>query len=559
VKKVLLFLFVFGIAQLFASTTDEEKEMKFTSAFIEANKEKMLGNEQEAFDLFLKCLELDDRSSASMFEIARILSNRKDISSAIAMMEKAVEYNAENQIYKVFLVSLYLEVNNYKDAVVILEELLKSDPYNLEHHLNLASVYISMNKYKKAKQIYENAEKLFGDDETLLEEVLKCELIFGKYENVYKNLNGLIEEYPDDERYYNILAETYIHNKRYADALAVYDTLLKITSDTTDVHLSKLDIYIETNDQQKFLDELHFIFADPNIKTDLKVETLLKLAQDKSGILSKEMYNSYVIQLFSIHPDNIPIRIAYTEYLLKNDSIQQAVPHLYYILTKEKSNYLIYEQLLFIENGNEKWDSVYSISSEALEYYPLNPLFYFYNGFSLSQLGKYNDAIDIFLSGLHYIQDNSLKSEFYVQIAECYYKKGSKKLAYQFFEKTLSVNPQNALVLNNYSYYLSLDKSDLPKALEMSILSNKLSPDNPIFLDTHAWVLYQMENYTGALEIQLRAYELGGKENAEVVEHLGDIYQRLGNIEEALKFWEEAYSLDDTKKELKEKIATATK
>ena len=71
-------------------------------------------------------------------------------------------------------------------------------------------------------------------------------------------------------------------------------------------------------------------------------------------------------------------------------------------------------------------------------------------------------------------------------------------MAFKSYEKALKLNPQNLSVLNNYSYYLSLEKMNLDKAEQMSGITIKAEPMNPTFLDTYGWVLYEQGAYTMA-------------------------------------------------------------
>ena len=57
-------------------------------------------------------------------------------------------------------------------------------------------------------------------------------------------------------------------------------------------------------------------------------------------------------------------------------------------------------------------------------------------------------------------------------------------------------NDKNVVVLNNYAYFLSLEKKDLKKAERMSALAVKLEPNNSTYLDTYAWIFFVQGNYT---------------------------------------------------------------
>jgi Tfp pilus assembly protein PilF len=63
----------------------------------------------------------------------------------------------------------------------------------------------------------------------------------------------------------------------------------------------------------------------------------------------------------------------------------------------------------------------------------------------------------------------------------------------------LKYNPDNIPVLNNYAYYLSLEQTDLDKAEEMSYRTIKAEPNNATYLDTYAWILFQLGQYNDAL------------------------------------------------------------
>jgi predicted Zn-dependent protease len=109
-------------------------------------------------------------------------------------------------------------------------------------------------------------------------------------------------------------------------------------------------------------------------------------------------------------------------------------------------------------------------------------------------------------------------------------------------------------VLNNYSYYLSIRKENLDKAEKMSALLVKNNPDNPTFLDTHAWVLYERQKYREAKKFIERAISTG-KANATHFEHYGDILYQLGDVDGAVKQWEKARGMNAKSEILNKKIA----
>jgi len=107
----------------------------------------------------------------------------------------------------------------------------------------------------------------------------------------------------------------------------------------------------------------------------------------------------------------------------------------------------------------------------------------------------------------------------------------------------LKLDPDNAYVLNNYSYYLSVRKLNLERAKEMSAYSNKLDPDNSSFLDTYAWILFQLGDFPGAKEWQEKAMKANGDKSGNILEHYGDILYELGKKDDAVDYWKKAKEL----------------
>jgi tetratricopeptide (TPR) repeat protein len=80
----------------------------------------------------------------------------------------------------------------------------------------------------------------------------------------------------------------------------------------------------------------------------------------------------------------------------------------------------------------------------------------------------------------------------------------------------------------------------LDKAEEMISNVIQLEPSNATYLDTYAWVLFKRGKYMEALFIIEQAIENGGDTMGVVLEHYGDILYKVGNKEEALKYWKMA-------------------
>jgi tetratricopeptide (TPR) repeat protein len=122
------------------------------------------------------------------------------------------------------------------------------------------------------------------------------------------------------------------------------------------------------------------------------------------------------------------------------------------------------------------------------------------------------------------------------------------------YDSALVYNPRNLNVLNNYAYYLSLAGSELDKALEMSRRTIEAEPENSIYLDTYAWILFLLERYEEAKAYAEKLIGLNEEMGSVELHHCGDIYAKCGDIARAVEYWEKAAAAGDDSKILKKKI-----
>jgi len=119
----------------------------------------------------------------------------------------------------------------------------------------------------------------------------------------------------------------------------------------------------------------------------------------------------------------------------------------------------------------------------------------------------------------------------------------------------LRLDTTNAVIYNNYAYFLSLREERLDDALEMARKANRLSPNNPTYLDTYAWVLYMLERYEEAREPMRLAVSLDRTDSKELLIHYGDILYKLNDRFMASIYWKKAlekgYDPEEIEKRLK--------
>lgn len=138
--------------------------------------------------------------------------------------------------------------------------------------------------------------------------------------------------------------------------------------------------------------------------------------------------------------------------------------------------------------------------------------------------------------------------------AEGYYRLEEYGVSDSIFESLIESDPDNYMVLNNYSYYLAERGDKLEEAKRWSKKAIDNNPDNATFLDTYAWVLYKLGAFEEAEKYILIAMEKGGENDPDVNEHAGDIQTALGSKSLAYSYYLKAQVLGGDKETLEEKI-----
>jgi tetratricopeptide (TPR) repeat protein len=202
---------------------------------------------------------------------------------------------------------------------------------------------------------------------------------------------------------------------------------------------------------------------------------------------------------------------------------------------------MVWQNVLIIYNQQRDWANLEKTATEALEYFPNQAIIYLFKGGAEQQNKEYDKAAASLSKGEKMSADNDkLRAQFLANLGDVYHSMNKDAASDSAYERSLKYDAENSYVLNNYSYYLSLRKTNLERAKQMSAYSNKLEPGNPSFLDTYAWILFQMNDFTNAKEWQEKAMKADSSGSGTILEHYGDILFRLGNKDEAIKYWKEA-------------------
>jgi tetratricopeptide (TPR) repeat protein len=559
-RFLILLIGFFPATQLAQEKKDplKEKERRaFNELFFEAEKEKSLGNTEEALALYLRLHDIDEGNATVCYELARIYANEANKDEAVYFGERAVNGDPENVWFLLLLSQIYGGFSMPGQQVEALQNLVALDTANPDFHYELAMAYVRNDEPRRAIAQFDTLEEIVGINELISDQKKNIYLDLGELENAALEIEKLIEAFPRNMNYYGSLAQLYRANGFDEEAYDIYRDMIKIDPEDPRVHLELAQYYRDYNQFDSSLHHLTIAVKSPELDIDQKVPVLLSLfelsANDTN--LRKEAYSMLetVVEQNTTNPRAYAL---YGDFLSRDGYDQKALSAYKKAVRLEGGNkFQIWEQILLIEVQNQSYDSLLVDAPQVVELFPNQPLPYLFAGIAYLFNEDAYEAVGYLEDGLNYVLGNNrLKEQFYAQLASAYHELGEHEKSDGYFEKTLALNRNNPTALNNYAYFLSVRNKDLDKALEMSKRSNQLMPKNSTFLDTWAWILYQQEKYAEALEKIEEALDAGAANNAEILEHYGDILLKNGRSEEAVAKYREALEHGGDEKELKKKI-----
>ena len=110
--------------------------------------------------------------------------------------------------------------------------------------------------------------------------------------------------------------------------------------------------------------------------------------------------------------------------------------------------------------------------------------------------------------------------------------------AEKLLREALAADPQSEILAANLAWVLSESPATAAEGLAMIDRSLKKEAGDPSLLDTRGWALFQLRRFAEA-EAALRS-AVEGREDPEILEHLGDVVREQGRAAEALALYERA-------------------
>lgn len=509
-------------------------------------------NAPEAIKQYEYILKIDPENTDTLLALGKLYSKGKDYNKAAQYLAKAVEINPDKTDLYDAIASTYISQNNKGEAVKIYQKAITANPNVEKLYISLAALLEDDGKTTEAVTVVEQAVAKTGEKPELLavlgkfyksqkqtdkaRSVLRKAYdqetgnlpLFGELLSLYLDENNIQEaeaitsktasgsSTPKDV-VLTVAAEFYFNAGRMDQATELYTQALEI-SPTKLEYLARL---VGITNRQKLYDQSSALIKKygPAVKDQLKVQ-LLAAEVD----LNAKRFDAAIETYKKLLREN-PLELSFYQYLI--DAYNEADRYKDALDVVKQAN----EKL-----GKKDADSRFAISM-------MNGMVYYKNK-------KYAEAERVFQELIE--KSNAKNDDVYYFLGSVYLDQDKFGQAEKQFRKAIDVNPNSANALNALGYMFADRGVKLEEAKDLISKALDVNPTAPHILDSMGWVLFKTGDFEGAEEYIERASR--HFEDAEILDHLGQIYEKQGKNELAREVYKRALELEPTRNSVKDQL-----
>lgn len=523
--------------------------------FMDGIRHSLTEDYEKASSAFEQVIRLDPKNAAAHYKLAEIFMNQDKYERAITHAKEASALDKSNEWYYMLLAEAHLRSGNPTEAAATVETMLNKTSASPQNYLKLAQLYLQQNQLDKALTALNKAEKFLGIDEGIVELKQRIYLTQNKTTEALKEGEKLIEHFPTENVYALRQAQMLINVQRQSDAQKYLTAYLEKNPDDPEAIFLLAKTYEAEKQYDKASDQLLKAFASSGLSIEPKLQEMAQLISHLPDPKLEKSLEQLTNAIKEAHPKDARAYAIAGDYLIAINKKPEARAQYRKALSLDESNFNIWQNVLSLGLELGRYDSVAQESEQALMLFPNQAALYYFSGSANLSLNQFNEAVLALEQGKRLATSNKqLTSIFNSHLGDAYNGLKHYDLSDASYEAALAHDPNNAYILNNYSYYLALRKDKLSLAETMSKKLVEQHPKNPNYLDTHAWVLYQMKQYDKSRLFLEKAMEHAGENDGTIIEHYGDVLYRLGRQEEAVKQWQRAKEKNSTSDLIDKKI-----
>ncbi len=507
--------------------------------------------ENKAVELCRKAIEFNPKNDAAYYLLAKISIAEQDYLNAEKMLKAASDIDSSNYYYLATLGAIYVQNKDLPSAVRLHESLIKKFPTKEDSYISLMEIYYPRGQVDKVMELADKLEKTIGPNQqsTMIKYRVYC-----SRRQTDKAMRVLMEadSLTPNHVYESSIGDLYNSQSKDSLALLYYSKALALEPDYLPALYGKMQTLLMIKNFRLFLSYLKIFMGMPHASLELK-KSLLQDATKNPLFYDplKEQMADCILEMTKVNPSDSAAAITGAIYLSKFGNFEKAGKVLDDILKYYPEDPYVRGNMTSFLYSTQNWERLEGFADTSMRLFPSQAIEFFqFKGFAEFNLGKYDQAIQTFLSqekAVKKLKDTTLLLQIYSLVGDMYHEKNDDKTAFRYYDKALKIDPENAPVLNNYAWYIATartdalpSKKDLKRALAMAQTAVKKTSGEYHNLDTYAWILFLDGNAEEAKKIMQQAVAYGGNEDSGILTRYSDILTSLEEYDLAVMYYGKA-------------------
>lgn len=552
-----------------ADVTPNSDELKADYIFMEALRQHAIDKEDAYYDLLSRAYQLDPSNSDVGFFLGyyTVMTSGDDstmFKNGYDLMKRHFN-EAPADFYSNFVYgSINDRLGSRDEALKVWTTLDSIYPHKMEISYKLAEALASSgdsSKIARAIGVYDRIEKTQGKNIPLTTSKIRAFLSSQDTASIYKEVYSLLKSAPHSVENNVFAGNVFAMFSDNDSALTYFDKACDLDSTSGLAYYSRANFYKSIGDSVNYDKEVFRALSRESLELDAKLELLTGYIRELYDDPSQQVrIQELFATLLDQHPHEVDIHDLYCSYLIAIEDYAGAAEQLGYALDIDPSSEERWRTLLSLYMQADDYAKSAEKGETALRYHPSSAMIHLMLGTDYNLMKEYDKALSNLNKSMELTDsvDYEAVSQIMSSMGDVYYAKGDRDSAFVYYDKAISIDPDNLLALNNCAYYLAVEGRDLDKAEEMSARTIKERPDDATSLDTYAWVMFRKKNYTEAMAYIDKAIANSEDPSEELYHHAGDIYFMNGEPQKALEFWEKALALDPDNELLQRKVKHKT-
>lgn len=546
-------------APVFAQVSSQERA-EATQAFVDGVMHFENEEYEEALDLLTYAhLKLSEHAGVS-FALADAYLATGDLTNASYYGKIAADQDPENKWYHLKLAQIYRQAGRNDATIQAYKTALEYHPNDADIMFQLAESYVNYGELLEANKIYDRIMKQRGPDFAIHLRKFRNFNALNMRDSALVELQEMREIDPGNLTTLHTISQFYLELNESDMALEILNEARERNARNPQTLLLLAEIYVNQSEWDRLGNVFVSMLEDPLIYPSQKLELvrfIYSQYQMNPSESSLEKQTGDVLQAFSENePDYGPAQLLAAEYFLQKGDMEAALEKLRQtnrLMPEQPDAWRQRMQALF---QLQQYEEVISIADSANNYASDDAFVQFFAGASYMLSDRPEEAYKWLESASYAPANRNFRSVIQSTMADVLSDLDRWEQAKRAYEQALRLDSNNHNAMNNYAYYLSERDENLEYALELAGKAISFQPENSAYLDTIGWVHFKLNDFEKAKIFIQRSVDTGDA-SAEVYEHLGDVYNALGETDEAIKWWNKALEDDSEREYLNDRIETA--